>query len=356
MPNDTNDMLELLLRDLTPTDINAFARAVPSPDDYELTRSVLPEARLNTVKWRVKKTNRRVPAAKFRAWDATTPVATREITMVETEGKLPPLGQKYLVGEMEQLLLDADRGANTDDLVQSVYDDVAAHVLSIRSRMELAAGDLLADGKFTLAGENNLFIEYDAQVPASHMPVAPVPWTDPTADALGDEMRWIQVLRDARAPIPKRVFTSSKAKALLAGNQSYRAAFYGALLGSQIPTAVLAPNEVDSVRARYGLPEIVEYDVQIPLDDGSNPRALPENLWLMVPPNPRQWGETQYGITAESLKLSRGTNPAILREDAPGIVVTHGYTDDPVTVWTKVAAAAMPVMYVPDIHIAARVW
>ncbi|MFF2571234.1 major capsid protein [Streptomyces sp. NPDC058084] len=356
MPTETNDMLELLLRELTPTDINAFVRAIPGPEDYELTRSVLPEVQLNSVKWRVKRTNRRVPAAKFRAWDATTPVATREITMVETEGKLPPLGQKYLVGEMETLLLDADRGANSDDLVQAVYDDVAAHVLSIRSRMELAAGDLLADGKFTLRGENNLYIEYDAQVPASHMPTAPVPWTDPTADALGDEMRWIQALRDARAPLPKRVFTSFKAKSLLAGNQSYRAAYYGSLLGSQIPTAVLAPNEVDAVRARYGLPPIEVYDVQIPLDDGTNPRALPENLWLMLPPNPRQWGETQYGVTTESLVLSRGTNPAIAREDAPGIVVTHGYTDDPVTVWTKVAASAMPVMYVPDIHIAARVW
>ncbi|WP_435245101.1 major capsid protein [Streptomyces tendae] len=356
MPTETNDMLELLLRELTPADINAFVREIPGPEDYDLTRSVLPEARINSVKWRVKRTNRRVPAAKFRAWDATTPVATREITMVETEGKLPPLGQKYLVGEMEQLLLDADRGASSDELVQAVYDDVAAHVLSIRSRMELAAGDLLADGKFTLRGENNLYIEYDAQVPAAHMPTAPVPWTDPTADALGDEMRWIQALRDARAPLPARVKTSFKAKALLAGNQSYRAAYYGALLGSQIPTAVLAPNEVDAVRARYGLPPIEVYDVQIPLDDGSNPRALPENLWLMLPPNPRQWGETQYGVTAESLVLSRGTNPAILRQDAPGIVVTHGYTDDPVTVWTKVAASAMPVLYVPDIHIAARVW
>ncbi|GAA1111370.1 major capsid protein [Streptomyces javensis] len=356
MPTEIHDMLELLLRELTPTDINAFVRAIPGPEDYELTRSVLPEVRLNTVKWRVKRTNRRVPAAKYRAWDATTPVATREITMVETEGKLPPLGQKYLVGEMEQLLLDADRGANSDELVQAVYDDVAAHVLSIRSRMELAAGDLLADGKFTLKGENNLYIEYDAQVPAAHMPTAAVPWTDPTADALADEMRWIQALRDARAPLPTRIFTSFKAKSLLAGNQSYRAAYYGSLLGSQIPTAVLAPNEVDVVRARYGLPPITVYDVQIPLDDGTNPRALPENLWLMLPPNPRQWGETQYGVTAESLVLSRGTNPAILREDAPGIVVTHGYTDDPVTVWTKVAASAMPVMYVPDIHIAARVW
>jgi hypothetical protein len=85
-------------------------------------------------------------------------------------------------------------------------------------------------------------------------------------------------------------------------------------------------------------------------------RPIPDNKWLMLPPNPQTWGETQYGVTAESLVLSSGSNPAIEREEAPGIVVTHGYTDDPVQVWTKGAAVAMPVLYVPDIHIAASVF
>ena len=29
---------------------------------------------------------------------------------------------------------------------------------------------------------------------------------------------------------------------------------------------------------------------------------------------------------------------------------TQGYQDDPVQVWTKGAAVAMPILYVPDIH------
>ncbi|WP_432033729.1 major capsid protein [Streptomyces antibioticus] len=143
-------------------------------------------------------------------------------------------------------------------------------------------------------------------------------------------------------------------RATLAANDAYRAAYYGSVNGSTTPTAVLAPNEVEVVRARYNLPPITVYDVQISVDDAYQ-RVIPEDRWILLPPNPESWAETQYGITAESLVLSSGTKPAITREDAPGIVITADYQDDPVQVWTKGAAVAMPVMYVPDIHIAAKV-
>nr|WSX25586.1 major capsid protein [Streptomyces tubercidicus] len=349
-------MLDTLLRDIDATAINAFVREVQTPADYALTLSVMPERAINSVKFRIKRSSRRVAAAKYRAWDAQTAVATREAQRIVTEGMLPPLGQKYLVGELEQILLDTARGADSSELVELLYQDVAAHVQSIKSRLELAVGDLLTDGKFTLSGENGLTVEYDAGVPSANMPTASTAWTNPTADAIADEQAWIETLRASGAPLPARVLTSYKARALLMANDAYRAAYYGATSGGTTPTATLAPNEVDVVRARYGLPPIQIYDVQIPLDDGTTARPIPDNRWILLPPNPQEWAETQYGVTAESLVLSSGGNPAIEREEAPGIVVTHGYKDDPVQVWTKGAAVAMPVMYVPDIHVTASVF
>lgn len=347
-------MLDALLRDIDAADINAFARTILTPNDYELTRSVIPERRLNGVKFRIRSSKRRVNAAKFRAYDASTAVARRQAERVITEGLLPPVGQKLLVGELEQILLDTARGADTSDFVEALYDDVERHIESIHNRMELAAGGLLATGRFTLNGESGLTLEADFGVPAANMPTAPKPWSDPTSDPIADERRWIEYLRSIGAPTPSRVITSYKAQATLAGNAAYRAAYYGSVNGSSVPTAVLSPNEVEVVRARYNLPPITPYDVQIPVDDVYQ-RVLPENLWVLVPPDPQSWAETQYGVTAESLVLSRGTNPAITREDAPGIVVTTGYEDDPVSVWSKGSAVAMPVLYVPDIHIAAKV-
>ncbi|MGW7630582.1 major capsid protein [Streptomyces griseoincarnatus] len=349
-------MLEALLRDITATDIIAFARAVQTPADYALTANVMPERSINGVKFKTRRTSRRVNAAKYRAYDAQTPVASREVKRIETEGMLPPLGQKYLVAELETILLAARRGADASELVEMLYEDTAAHTLSIRSRLELAVGDLLTDGKFTLAGENGLTIEYDAGVPSANMPTAATPWTDPTADAIADERAWIKLLRTSGAPTPEKVVTSEQALSLLAGNDSYRAAFYGSVNGSTTPTATLAPNEVNAVRARYNLPPVETYDVQIPKDDGTMARPIPEDRWILVPPNRQQWAETQYGITAESIALTTGDNPAIELEEAPGIIVTHGWKDDPVQVWTKGSAVAMPVMYVPDMHVTAKVF
>jgi hypothetical protein len=352
-----NDMLEVLLRDINPTVINAFVREIQTPADYLLTQSVIPERTVNSVKYQIRGGGRRVAAATYRAWDAQTRVATREINRWVTEGKLLPLGQKYIVGELETILENVQRGMDGRDLVDSLYDDVAAHVLSIKHRMELAAGDLLVDGKFTLTNENRLTIEADHKVPAANMPSAPVDWSDPTADILADELRWIEVLRASGAPSPTRALTSYKTWAYMLGNDSYRAAYYGSVnSASTIPTAVLARNEVNVVRDRYGLPPITTYDVKIPMPDGTDQRVLPENMFFLLPPDARQMAETQYGLTAEGIVLSSGANPSIEREEAPGIIVTSGYDDDPVAVWTKGNAAALPVMYTPDIHIAATVW
>ncbi|WP_372407442.1 major capsid protein [Streptomyces luteireticuli] len=347
-------MLDTLLREIDAADINAFARTLITPDDYELTRTVMPERRINSVKFRIRSSKRRVNAAKFRAYDATTAIARRQAERVITEGLLPPVGQKLIVSELEQILMDTARGADSTDFIESLYDDVERHVESIQNRLELAAGGILATGKFRLDAENGLNLEADFGVPAANMPVAPKPWSDATSDPLADELRWIEYLRSIGAPMPARVVTSFKARATLASNSAYRAAYYGSVNGSNTPTAVLAPHEVDVVRARYSLPPITVYDVQVPVDDVYR-RVLPEDLWILLPPDPPSWGETQYGVTAESLVLSRGTNPAITRQDAPGIVVTTGYQDDPVQVWTKGSAVAMPVLYVPDIHITAKV-
>ncbi|WP_329492534.1 major capsid protein (plasmid) [Kitasatospora sp. NBC_01246] len=350
-----NEMLDNLLKGIDATEIHAFVRSIKTRADFELTNSIVPVRTIDSVKWKTKRSTRRVLPAKYRAWDSSAPVAAREIARFETEGQLPPLSQKYILGELETILLNASRGLDNQDVIDDIYRDVASHVLAIQQRMEIAAGDVLADGKLTLNGENGLTVEVDYQVPSANRPVASVPWTDPNADMLRDEMLWIEYLRSIGAPLPTRALTSYKAAALMAGNSSYRNAFYNPQ-GVNIPSAVLAPDQVQAVRARYGLPPITIYDLQLPAEAGGNVRVLPENMYFLLPPDSREWAETQYGLTAEGLVLSNGGNPAILREEAPGIIVTHGYSDDPAQLWTKGSASAMPVMYVPDIYVAATVW
>ncbi|TQE28254.1 major capsid protein E [Streptomyces ipomoeae] len=345
-----------LVEGVTAHDLTAFARAIPTPADFLLTSAdgIFPTLEVQDVKWRVRDNGRYVNAAKYRAYDASVPFATRAAWETTREGMLPPLGQKLLVGEQEQLLLEASRGADQDRLIELLYDDVERHVEAIRSRLELAAGDVLTDGKFSLVNENGLTIEVDWGVPAGNMPTVPVLWSDPTSDPIRDELGWIAYLDDLGVPEPEFVLTSRRAYSFLASNNAYRAAYYGSVSPSSTPTASLNPEQVNVVRGNYGLPPVRFYKAQVRVD-GVQTKVLPEDRWILIPPDRTKWGQAQYGTTVESLVLSRGTNPEITKEDAPGIIITRGTQDDPPQIWTKCAAVAMPVLHTPDAHLVAKV-
>jgi hypothetical protein len=345
------EALELLLRDTNAADLTVFARQMDTPANYRLTREVLPETQIQGVKFRTTSAKRRVNAAKFRAYDAPTAMAKRQAERVVNEGMLPALGQTLAVSEMDQILLDVGRGADTQAYIDLLYSDVERHVESIQTAQELAAGQLLATGSVTLPG---LGLDVNWNVPALNMPTAAVLWDQPTATPLSDERAWIDYLIDSGAPAPREVVTSRRARSMLAANAEYQIAFYGQNAANN-PGTTLSPLEVDAVRARYGLPPIVIYDVQVWNDDVYQ-RVIPDNKWIMIPDVPAsEWAQTQFGVTREAAQFTSGTNPALTREEAPGIVVVTHVDDNPVQIYTRGAAIGMPVLYVPDIHISATV-
>jgi len=339
-----------LLANVDPEDILAFARAVPEPSDFLLTREIVPNRTINSVRWRSRKSTRFQGTAQFRAYDTETPLGRREISHSFTEGMLPPVGQKLFVGELETILLDLQRGADDAELVDALYDDAENNVQAIRARMELAAGDLLLDGKFTL-NENNLVLEADFGVAAGYLPTAATLWTAAGAKPLDDEKAWIKYIVDNGGSRPGRVVTSERVLGLFASNLQYQEAYYGR---NQSAYPTLNPEQVNSVRAAHRLPPITTYDTQVRVN-GVNQRVIPDNRYLLLPANPREFAETQYGVTAESIALSRQGNVRITREDLPGIVVTTHEKDDPVSVWTKGSAVAMPVMYDNTAYVCAQV-
>lgn len=345
------EALELLLRDTNAADLTVFARAMDTPANYRLTREVLPETQIQGVKFRTTSAKRRVNAAKFRAYDAPTAMAKRQAERVVNEGMLPALGQTLAVSEMDQILLDVGHGSDTERYIELLYSDVERHVESIQTAQELAAGQLLANGTVNLPG---LGLDVNWNVPSANMPTAAVLWDQPTATPLSDERAWIDYLIDSGAPAPREVLTSRRARSMLAANAEYQIAFYGQNATNN-PGTTLSPLEVDAVRARFGLPPIVIYDVQVWNDDVYQ-RVIPDNKWILIPDVPAsEWAQTQYGVTREAAQFTSGTNPALTRQEAPGIVVVTHVDDNPVQIYTRGAAIGMPVLYVPDIHVSATV-
>lgn len=334
----------------TTLDLTRFVRLIPDPAEWTLNQ-FLPDTQIQGVKYRTSTLTRRVSAAKFRAYDAQTPLGRRVVSRTETEGLLPPIGQKTMIGEFETILLQLQRGANEEELVRAIYDDGESNSLAIRARLELARGDLLTDFKFTLSQENGLTLEADFGAPTGHLPTAATLWSNPAATPISDELAWIDKFRtDTFGITPELRITSPRVFRALQTNNEYRQAIYPGLALSTVPT-MLTPGQVQAARDIWGLPALTMYDAQIDVD-GTPVRPIPDTRFLLTTAG---LGQTQIGMTAESLALTNAGNPRLDGREAPGIVATRYVQDDPVSVWVRANAVAMPVIGDPNRLITATV-
>ncbi|MFK4104269.1 major capsid protein [Streptomyces sp. NPDC019531] len=194
---------EKLLEAIVPEDIQAFIRAITTPEGYLLTREVFAEGNIDNVKFRTKSSKRRVNAAKFRAWEAAPTLARRRAEQVINEGMLPWVGQELPFSELQIILAAVNRGQDTSEFLDLLYDDLEQHVEATKAAMEIAAGQMLSAGVVSLLG---VALDVDWKVPAANRPMVAVPWSrSEAATPITDELAWIQYLKSIGAPRPERV-------------------------------------------------------------------------------------------------------------------------------------------------------
>lgn len=327
---------------IQPSDLTRYSREVPIPQDYLLTGpgGPLESVVVNSIKARIRTATRTIRAAKFRNYNAENYIAGRPWALTVQDVTLPPLGQKIPLTERELLEQAIAGGDNNDDVINQIYDDAETNVRATRARLELAAGDVLADGKFSLVAENGLTLDADWSLASSHKPTAGTLWSNSSATPLTDEQAWILQMVADGSPRPTRAFASLTVVNYLLRNAEYRAAFWGGNAGQQ-PN--LNQAQINQVRQDYGLPPVTIYDTQIDVD-GTTTRVLPVNKFVLVADG---LGETQLGLTAQALTAAaRANDVAFTRRDAPGIFTAAYFEDgDRVDRWTSTHAAGMPLIF-----------
>lgn len=330
-----------------PVVLTGFVREVPQPSQL-LLNAVLPDRTIGNIEAAIDKVQKTNRAAEFRSFDAESPVGARD-SMTRSKIRLPALGQKLPVSEQEHLMLERVRtgGDNRDAYVQAIYDDATTLVGNVRRRMEIARGDVLADGKVTIS-ENQLILEADFGVPSGNKVTAGVVWSDhANASPLTDLKAWIEAYVDLNGERPGRILTSNTVVNNLLLSQELRELFYPAIANTQGPN-LLTPAQLSAALQGYSIPPITEYNTKVNWK-GSNQRVISDDLFIMLPANPSDLGYTAWGVTAEALVLARGGNPGLAFEDLPGITGVVLEEGDPVLTWTKVAAVGMPLLERPEL-------
>jgi hypothetical protein len=330
---------------VTPDALTAFVRQVPTPADQVLNQ-ILPDRLINDTRVRFDTLLQRNRAAKFRAYDGRIPMAMRDAPTM-SEISLPPLSIRSLIGEQERLQLESMRlnGTNMAPMIEAVYNDGEQLTRSVRSRMELARGDVLTDGKFTLTAENGLTLEANFGIPGGHIVAPSTPWsTVASATPIADISAWVTVYLATNGFRPGGMWTSTRVANYLMQNAEIRS-LAASLSGSP---SMVTRRTVDDALAAFTLPPILGvYDSVVDVD-GVSTRPIPDDRVIFVPPAGMEVGFTAWGITATALELVNSSEVDFSFADAPGIVGVVEKSGPPYRQETFVDAVGMPILSQPS--------
>lgn len=301
----------------------------------------LPDVNNDALEYNINQSTwRDVDVAEYRSFDVQPKMAGRQ-GFSRIRGELVPLSRQIPLTEEDTLRLNAMGNAQGNrSLINAIYADAERMVRSVKLRIELARGGLLTTGKFTLA-ENGLFMEADFGMPATHKPVAAAAWSNPATDILGDLLAWTQLYVDDNGEEPGVIIANRTILGYMLNNTAMRQA---AAFNGTTPTRINMET-VAAIFAANGLAPVVIYDTVVRVN-GVITRVIPVDNLLMLPPSGTPLGETQWGVTAEALKLA--AKGMIAARDAAGIVAVNLENDNPVQTFTLATGIAVPLLGNPN--------
>jgi hypothetical protein len=326
---------------VSPVELTWYAREVPQPANLILDQ-FLGNTQINHIEaeiGEIRKTNR---AARFRSWDTPVAIGKRD-TFESHRVKIPPLGQKLPVGEYEQLQLALARTGGNDRaaMIEAIYNDTDNNVRSIYNRIEIARGDVLQDGKFTLVNEDGLSLEADFSLPTDNNVTPSTLWNDAAnATPLTNLRAWMLYYATLNGTRPGYMICGEDVISALETNEEVRQAIS---YGGNILRPFATDADLAGIFATNRFPTIVPYDTVIEVE-GVNQRVIAANKVIFLPPTPSDLGFTGWGITAEALALMGSSNPQLTFQQAPGIVAVTTREGDPPRVWSKAGATCMPLI------------
>lgn len=331
---------------IDPAELVGFIRELdPAAYGFTLNQYLPDEDRLVT-QYAFNRTDRvRQPVAGYRAFDTESSIASRP-GFARVSGEIPPISQKMQLGEELRLRLEQLRSSDFSEIEDQIFDDAGLLAEAVLARIELARGEALFKAEVTFNVDAGYLTTMKADYGAPTTITAPgVLWsTVATATPIKDLGIMVTEYMTANGGRrPARVLTSTKVLSLILQTTEVRTLLS---VGGAIPS-IITNAQLDQLLASLNLPPIVTYDTMVNVA-GSSTRVTPLNDIALLPEaNAARFGETTFGVTADSLELA---NSGFLEvATAPGLVGMIDKIMDPVSTWTKVGALALPVIKDPKL-------
>ena len=325
---------------VAPDASTAFVREVPVPSELKLLAMFPPVTVTdNEVDFgEITRTNR---TARYRSFDGRIHVADRD-GAGNKRIKMAPFSDSLNMGEYERLQLEFARtgGTRTEALANAIYDDAALLTRYMQNRMELAIGDVLTDGIFNPGLASEFGGVADFGVAAGNKPTAAVLWTYSDALVLDDLIAWCDAYEAANGVRPGGVLTSRRVMRAVNKNPQ----LINAAKGAQTGVSRISLADAYGVFDDEGIPTNWQtYETQLDVD-GVATRAIPDDRFILLPPDPQDMLEFRMGLSATALELVNSSQSDMSFEEAPGIVGVVEKVGPPYRQFTFVDAVGLPVL------------
>lgn len=327
-----------------PDAATAFVREVPFGSNLGLSNLFgRRDLETDTVDFaEIVRTNR---MARYRSWDGRIHVSERD-TGSEKRVRLLPLSSSLNQGEYERLQLEYARfgGTNEQRLAAAVYNDAEQLTREVQNRVEMAWGDVLADGIISIdeGGIKGTAGTVDYGVPAGQKTIVGTSWASvASAPALSDLQTAVDTYVTNNGFAPGWILTSTAQRRNLRRNAEVIDAVYGSTAGR----TRVSENELGDLLSSelQGATLLPAYDSSLDVD-GVTTRTLAADKVILLPPNLDDLGYTAWGVTATALELVNSNRSEMSFEQAAGIVGMVVKEGPPFRQFTFVDAAALPIL------------
>ena len=325
--------MELINDFATPVELTGAARA--SLADYESANGSLAAFLPNTpsesrvVRFSIA-ANGLPETADYRSWDAEASIGMGAEGDGAGIAELPPLSQKLRISELDNV--DSSVASAPDWKRNIAVKKAAEAARAVADRVEFARGQALQNGAVVI-NDRGFTATVDFGRPAELTATAATLLSAPDADLFEILDAAVSVFEDANGgEAPVQAAVSRKVLSLALKS----AAVISTVDGQGSTARRVSIEALNSSLADNGLPTLVGYNRRVN-KGGVLTRVLDEDLMTLMAADV---GRTVFGPTAEANEPGYGLAP----EDRPGVSVGAYKTNDPIAIWVKAAATALPIL------------
>ena len=231
------------------------------------------------------------------------------------------------------MVLETGNQAYIDSVMNRVFKDDVALLEGARAQRERMRMMLLTTGAISISA-NGQDYDYDYGMSETQKVTVVKPWSDPSADIIGDIRNWQDDRENKTGTRPTRAVCSNKTFGYMLTNTAIR----NAIWGNESKAPVSRERVMQYLSTELGL-TVVVYTKRYRAEDGSKKQYVPDDVFTLFPEG--YLGTGWFGTTPEQSDLMSGSAANVSITDT-GVAVTTTKKTDPVNVDTKVSMIFLP--------------